>query len=105
MRRSSFPRPSWARPFRRRGRPPAARSRGLLSPESLEDRLTPAYGGSFADVLLTVASDGASDTMVLTEDSSGNILLNDFFVSGGPTVSNTNQIIIIGNGGNDAASL
>src|SRR5262245_63769318 len=105
MRLPFFRRRSWA-PLHRpqRGRP-AARTRCLLSLEPLESRLTPAYSGSFSGGVLTVTSNDAGDTMILSADRSGHILLNDSLIRGRPTLSNTGRVKIIGNGGDDTASL
>ena len=58
--------------------------------------------------LLSVFDDNVGDTIVISRDPAGNILLNGGAVSvtgGQPTVANTGEIDVFGQGGNDTITL
>src|SRR5437660_1368169 len=58
--------------------------------------------------LLTVFGDAAGNTIVTSRDTSGRILVNGGSIKplgGDPTITNTNEIDIFGQGGNDTISV
>src|ERR1043165_7636152 len=71
--------------------------------ERLEDRWAPSVSSTFTTStgLLTVTSDSASDTITVASDTSGKILVNGTAVKNTPTLTNTKEIRILGQGGND----
>ena len=78
--------------------------------ESLEARLTPAITASFAAAqgVLTVTGDAQNNTIAVSRDAAGSILVNSGavkIVGGKATVANTNLIQVFGLDGNDNLSL
>jgi Ca2+-binding RTX toxin-like protein len=78
--------------------------------ETLGDRIVPAVTASFSpgSQILTVFGDSAANTIVVSRDAAGKILVNGGAVSvlaGTPTVANTALIQVFGLGGNDVISL
>jgi Ca2+-binding RTX toxin-like protein len=94
-------------------RPPARRNRAatrFVGLESLEDRVTPAISAFFSPAAgqLTVLGDALNNTIVVSRNAAGNILVNGGAVAvlgGTPTVANTSLIQVFGQGGNDTISL
>jgi predicted ester cyclase len=79
-----------------------------LALEPLSARLTPAVNAFFMQGVLTVTGDGADNTIEVSRDAAGGLLVNGGAVTirrGVPTVANTRQISISGAGGNDILSL
>jgi Ca2+-binding RTX toxin-like protein len=74
-------------------------SRYLPLIEQLHTRILPALNVNFAAGLLTITSDAAGDTAVLTTDAAGTILLNG--TTTGHSTTDTTQIRVLGNGGDD----
>jgi Ca2+-binding RTX toxin-like protein len=74
--------------------------------EPLGIRVVPTLTTSFvpATGLLTVTGDSAHESALLTKDASGNILLNGAAIANGPTMTNTTEIRLFGNGGSDTLS-
>src|SRR5262245_32148466 len=78
--------------------------------ETLGERITPAVNAFFtaATGTLTVSGDHAGNTIVVSHDATGQILVNGGAVTikGGPAmVANTNVINVFGGAGNDVISL
>jgi Ca2+-binding RTX toxin-like protein len=78
--------------------------------EALEERLQFAVTASFLPTagVLTVFGDGLDNTIVVSRDAAGKILVNGGAVSiqgGTPTVANTALMQVFGQGGNDTISL
>jgi Ca2+-binding RTX toxin-like protein len=76
----------------------------------LTDRISPAVTASFLSSagVLTVFGDAADNTIVVSRDAAGNILINGGSVSvkgGTPTVANTSLIQVFGQAGNDQITL
>jgi Ca2+-binding RTX toxin-like protein len=98
--------------FRSRRRPArrnhtAVRSLGL---ESLDHRVLPAVTASFSAQagILTVFGDSLSNTITVSRNAAGNILVNGGAVAvlgGTSTVANTSLIQVFGQGGNDTIAL
>jgi Ca2+-binding RTX toxin-like protein len=92
-----------ARP--RNGRPSAPFRPGLVS---LEAREVPAVIATFSAGVLTVFGDNLDNTVEISRNASGAILVNGGAVGikgGTPTVANTSLIQAFGQGGNDALTL
>ena len=90
----------------RRGRD-AGRSLGL---ESLEGRAVPTVTAIVLGALLIVFGDALDNTITISRDAAGTILVNDNngqvpITGGTPTVANTALIIVSGGAGNDTISL
>jgi Ca2+-binding RTX toxin-like protein len=67
-----------------------------------------AASASFSNGILTVAGDGASNTLVIGRNAAGQLLVNGGavqIVGGTPTVANTTLIQVFGQGGNDVLAL
>jgi Ca2+-binding RTX toxin-like protein len=102
-----------SRLFETRGRRHPSRNRRairLSGPDLLEIRATPAVTASFIPSVgvLTVFGDNLDNTVTLSRDASGQILVNGGAVSvlgGTPTVANTSLMQVFGLGGNDTISL
>jgi Ca2+-binding RTX toxin-like protein len=83
------------------------------SSQSLTEQVNPATSGvtatfSAGDGLLTILGDAQDNTIVVSRDVAGNILVNNgaIAIQGGPaTVANTSAIKISGGAGNDNLSL
>src|SRR5215212_6470042 len=78
--------------------------------ETLEDRAVPAVTASFlaASGTLTVFGDALDNTITVSRDAAGKILVNGGAVAvtgGTPTVANTSLIQVFGLGGNDTITL
>ncbi len=79
--------------------------------ESLGDRVMPAVTALFTPVaggVLTVVGDAADNTITVSRDAAGKILVNGGAVhvlGGTPTVANTGEVIVFGLNGNDTISL
>ncbi|QEH37688.1 Bifunctional hemolysin/adenylate cyclase precursor [Aquisphaera giovannonii] len=78
--------------------------------ESLEDRSTPAVTASFSPgaAVLTIFGDSLNNTITVSRDAAGSILVNGGAVSilgGTPTVANTALIQAFGQAGNDTITL
>jgi Ca2+-binding RTX toxin-like protein len=72
------------------------------------DSIAPTISAMFAGGILTVSGDNQDNTLIVSRDVAGNILVNGgaLPVSGGtPTVSNTSLIRIFGLGGNDVLTV
>jgi Ca2+-binding RTX toxin-like protein len=81
-----------------------------LSFELLEDRINPAITATFtaATGLLSVVGDAANNTITVSRDAAGDILVNGGAVSitgGTATIANTSQLQVFGLGGADVISL
>src|SRR5260370_23085277 len=110
---------SWlSRMLKQKSRPPVSRSgrkqpdRGRVLPtlEQLGERILPAVSATFSPGahVLTVFGDAQSNTIVVSRDVAGNILVNGGAISvagGAPTVANTSLIQVFGQAGNDMISL
>lgn len=76
--------------------------------EQLDERITPAVNAFFSAGVLTVNGDNANNTIEVSRDAAGRLLVNGGAVSikgGTPTVANTKGIQFYGNNGNDTLSL
>jgi Ca2+-binding RTX toxin-like protein len=85
---------------------------GRFSPclETLSDRVMPSVTAVFspASHVLTVFGDAADNTIAISRNAAGGILINGGavkVVGGSPTVANTSLIQAFGQGGNDTISL
>ena len=93
-----------------RGEPAPVGSALALEPLTGTGVSTQAVGGVFVPSagLLTVLGDNASNTIEISRNAAGNILINGGAVpvtGGTPTVANTAQIQVFGLGGNDVITL
>ena len=80
--------------------------RSRCSPSGVMPAVTATF--SAAGAVLRVVGDALDNTIVVSRDAGGTILVNDGAVAiqgGQPTVANTRLIMIIGAGGNDNLSL
>ncbi|WP_425613732.1 beta strand repeat-containing protein [Anatilimnocola sp. NA78] len=78
--------------------------RRVMQVEQLGSRLTPAVTAFFSGVTLTVLGDNLDNTIEISRNAAGNLLVNGGAVSvtsGTATVANTLQILVFGQGGND----
>src|SRR5262249_5381087 len=78
--------------------------------EPLDDRITPAVTAIFSSGshVLSVLGDSLDNTIVISRDAAGKILVNGGAVSvkgGTPTVANTARIQVFGQGGDDQITL
>src|SRR5262245_47065169 len=108
---------SFRRWFTRKSRPilrpiHKAQYQGRFLPgvESLHDRIAPAITAIFVQPtgLLTVFGDAADNTITISRDPAGQILVNAGAVEirgGHPTVANTAAINVFGRAGNDMLTL
>ena len=90
------------RPRRRQARPRTLRH------ETLSERITPAVNAFFSAGVLTVTGDNLDNTIEISRDAAGKLLVNGGAVKikgSTPTVANTKQISVFGQGGHDAISL
>jgi Ca2+-binding RTX toxin-like protein len=72
------------------------------------DRAAAAVTATFSAGVLTVFGDGLDNSIVISRDAAGRILVNNgavAVVGGTPTVANTASVRILGQGGNDQLSL
>jgi Ca2+-binding RTX toxin-like protein len=95
-----------SRPARRR----PDQGRFLPNLESLGDRILPAVTATFVPQagLLTVLGDAGNNTITVSRDAAGKILVNGGAVAvrgGTPTVANTTTVSVFGQAGNDTISL
>ena len=95
-----------SRPARRR----PDQGRFLPNLESLGDRILPAVTATFVPQagLLTVLGDAGNNTITVSRDAAGKLLVNGGAVAvrgGTPTVANTTTISVFGLAGNDTISL
>src|SRR5262249_53491655 len=98
------------RPIRRPVRKRVDHRRLLPQVEALAERVMPAVTATFsaAGALLRVGGDALDNTVVVSRDAGGTILVNGGAVAiqgGQPTVANTQSIMITGAGGNDNLAL
>src|SRR5262245_28309392 len=96
-----------SRPVSRSARKQPKQGRFVAALESLGDRILPAVTAFFVPPagLLTVLGDAGNNTIVVSRDAAGRILVNGGAVAvrgGTPTVANTTTISVLGLGGNDA---
>jgi Ca2+-binding RTX toxin-like protein len=102
----------------RRAARPTRQARSFLGLERLEDRRTPAVAplampsitaGFISQAgVLTVFGDAHDNTIVVSRDAAGSILVNSGtvpIVGGTPTVANTRLIEVFGQAGNDTIAL
>src|SRR5262249_41145831 len=80
--------------------------RPRLALEALEARVVPSVTSTYsaATGVLTVAGDDLDNTIVVSRDAAGTILVNSgaVVIQGGPaTVANTSKILVTGGAGND----
>jgi Ca2+-binding RTX toxin-like protein len=86
------------------------RGRVLPGIERLDERILPAITASFSPMtgILTVLGDAGNNTITVSRDTGGNLLVNGGAVSikgGAATVANTTLIQVFGQDGNDTISL
>ena len=98
------------RPVQRPVRKKVGTGRFRPQVEALAERVLPAVTATFsaAGAVLRVVGDALDNTVVVSRDAGGTILVNDGAVAiqgGQPTVANTRSIMITGAGGNDNLSL
>jgi Ca2+-binding RTX toxin-like protein len=98
--------------IRGRRRPIRRRRSAIVTtnPELLDARVMPAVSALFAPVagLLIVNGDAANNTITVSRDVAGDILVNGGIIAingGTPTAANTRQIEVFGGSGNDSLSL
>jgi Ca2+-binding RTX toxin-like protein len=80
----------------------------VLALEPLGSRITPAVNAFFAGGILTVIGDSANNTIEVSRNAAGNLLVNGGAVTihfGTPTVANTRSIMVSGGAGNDTITL
>jgi Ca2+-binding RTX toxin-like protein len=99
-----------SQPVLRSGRKQPNRGRFVPALESLGDRILPAVTAFFAPPagILTVLGDAGNNTIVVSRDAAGNILVNAGTVAvlgGTPTVANTTSLSVFGLAGDDAITL
>ena len=73
----------------------------VLKMEVLERRLLLACATDFTQGLLTISCGDQDDHVILARDASDGITLNGEKVPGGPTVVNTDGVVIVSGGGSD----
>src|SRR5262245_813847 len=92
------------------GKPPLNRrpvSR-VLALETLAERITPAVNAIFSSGVLTVFGDNLNNTIDVSRDAAGRLLVNGGAVpirGAAATAANTRLIQVFGQGGNDAITL
>jgi Ca2+-binding RTX toxin-like protein len=99
-----------SRPIVRSGRKQPNQGRFVPSLESLSDRILPTVSAVFVPGahILTVTGDAADNTIAVSRDAAGRILVNGGavrIIGGSPTVANTSLIQAFGLGGNDIITL
>src|SRR5262245_32683353 len=100
----------WFQQIIGRSRPVKKRTpfRRTMMFEGLDSRITPAVTAFFSAGALTVNGDGNNNTIDVSRDAAGKLLVNGGAVvikGGTATVANTAQIRVFGAGGNDTISL
>jgi Ca2+-binding RTX toxin-like protein len=98
------------RPVRRPVRKTIYHGRFRPKVEALDERVLPAVTATFSPVggLVRVVGDALDNTVVVSRDAAGTILVNNGAVAiqgGQPTVANTREIMMNGGAGNDNLSL
>jgi Ca2+-binding RTX toxin-like protein len=98
------------RPGSQSGRKQPHQRRSLPTLEPLDARILPAVTAMFSPGrgLLSVLGDAHNNTIVVSRDAAGHILVNGGAVAirgGAPTVANTRLIQVVGQDGNDNLSL
>lgn len=96
------------RPTSRSGRKHPNRNRFLLSLEPLDVRVVPAVSATFAGGTLAVFGDSLGNTIDVSRNAAGTILVNGGAVTvhgGTPTIANTILIQVFGQGGDDVITL
>ena len=86
-------------------RPPVGRA---LAFETLSQRITPTVNAFFHAGVLTVTGDSQDNTITLSRDVAGKVLVNGGAISikgGSPTVANTKLVQVFGAAGNDTITL
>ncbi len=76
--------------------------------EQLAERITPAINVTFSAGILTVTGDNLDNTIEISRDAGGKLLVNGGAVKikgGTPTVANTSLISVFGQGGHDTITL
>jgi Ca2+-binding RTX toxin-like protein len=79
-----------------------------LALEALQERWTPAVTASFSAGVLTVLGDAQANTIAISRNAGGALLVNNGAVAitgGNATVANTTKIQVYGNHGNDSITL
>jgi hypothetical protein len=95
-----------SRPVSRSGRKKSWQGRFVPCLEALGERVLPAISVSFAAGTLRVSGDEQDNTIVVSRDAAGSILINNGAVPlQGVTVANTHLILLNGGAGNDHLSL
>jgi hypothetical protein len=99
-----------SRPVSRSGRKQPNQGRFLPTLEALDERILPAVTASFSPGtgILSVVGDAQDNTIVVSRDTAGQILVNGGAVAiqgGAATVANTSLIQVFGQAGNDQISL
>src|SRR5262245_5154748 len=95
-------------PVRRPIRKAPLRGRFVPGLEPLADRIVPAVTATFAAGTLTVFGDNLDNTITLSRNAAGQILVNGGAVpvlGGTATVANTALMQVFGQGGNDNIAL
>src|SRR5262245_10489452 len=95
-------------PLPRSGRKKVSPNRFLPNLEALADRIVPAVSAIFQGGQLVVSGDELDNTITISRDAAGTILVNNGQVPiavGTPTVANTIVILVNGGSGSDAVSL
>jgi Ca2+-binding RTX toxin-like protein len=100
---------TWSQFFRAQlFRTQPAQQRRSMQFEQLGARLTPAVSATFAGGTLTVLADNLNNTVEISRNAAGNLLVNGGAVNitgGTATVANTAQILVFGQGGNDTLTI
>jgi hypothetical protein len=81
-----------------------------LGLEALDDRIVPSVTATFSTAtgVLTVAGDDLDNTIVVSRNAAGTILVNNgaVVIQGGPaTLANTSKVLVTGGAGNDVLTL
>ncbi len=98
------------RMFKKKSRKPAPVGRFTPAVELLGERIAPAVTASFSPGAhaLTVFGDSLDNTITISRNAAGTILVNGGAVAtlgGTPTVANTSLILVFGQAGNDTITL
>jgi Ca2+-binding RTX toxin-like protein len=94
--------------FRLQGTRKTRKPNRTLSFEPLDNRIMPAITAVFAAGQLTITGDAQSNTIVVSRNAAGSLLVNGGAVSvqgGTPTVANVATVQVFGLAGNDTISL